>query len=76
MEYNNIKSIHFLYYYTMFMEKLLYLSFVVLMITTLKKISKIEHRMLLKLYDEDIFEIQQNQKNMQLIDEVSLNIIN
>ena len=57
------------------MEKLLYLSFVVL-ITTLKKISKIEHRMLLKLYDEDILEIQQNQKNMQLIDEVSLNIIN
>ena len=30
----------------------------------------------LKLYDEDILEIQQNQKNMQLIDEVSLNIIN
>ena len=30
----------------------------------------------LKLYDEDILEIQQNQNNMQLIDEVSLNIIN
>ena len=29
-----------------------------------------------RVYDEDILEIQQNQNNMQLIDEVSLNKIN